>query len=56
MLSHETLVNTYPDSSYARRAEVELHDSRIANCGESWSTSSGGEVGNVKTILMYGIQ
>jgi len=35
-----TLVNTYPDSSYARRAEVVLQDPRIANCGEPWSTFS----------------
>jgi hypothetical protein len=37
----ETLVNTYPDSSYARRAQEVLQDPRIANCGETWSTSSG---------------
>jgi len=36
-----TLVNTYPDSSYARRAEVVLQDPRIANCGEPWFTISG---------------
>ena len=39
-LSLQTLVNTYPDSSYARRAEVVLDDPRIANCGESWCTFS----------------
>jgi hypothetical protein len=37
----ETLVNTYPDSRYARRAEEVLQNPRIANCGESWSASSG---------------
>jgi len=40
-LTLETLVNTYPDSTYARRAEEVLQDPRTANCGESWSTSSG---------------
>jgi outer membrane protein assembly factor BamD (BamD/ComL family) len=40
-LTLQTLVNTYPDSSYAGRAEVALRDPRIANCGESWSTFSG---------------
>jgi len=40
-LTLETLVNTYPDSSYARRAEVVLQDPRIANCGELWPTRSG---------------
>ena len=39
-LTLETLVNTYPDSSYAQEAGVVLQDSRIANC-ESWSASSG---------------
>jgi outer membrane protein assembly factor BamD (BamD/ComL family) len=39
-LTLETLVNTYPDSSYAQEAEVVLQDSRIANCGELWSASS----------------
>jgi hypothetical protein len=36
----ETLVNTYPDSLYARRAEVVLQDPRIANCGTLSSTFS----------------
>jgi outer membrane protein assembly factor BamD len=40
-LALQTLLNTYPDSSYASKAKELLHDSRIADCGESWATSSG---------------
>jgi hypothetical protein len=31
-----TLVNTYPNSKYARKAKRLLQDPRIANCGEGW--------------------
>jgi hypothetical protein len=36
----QTLVNTYPDSDYARKAAVLLQDPRIANCGSSWNSFS----------------
>ena len=38
-LTLQTLVNTYPDSEYARKAEFVLEDPRIAKCGESWNSS-----------------
>jgi outer membrane protein assembly factor BamD (BamD/ComL family) len=37
----ETLVNTYPDSPYASKAHTALQDPRVANCGDSWTTSPG---------------
>jgi hypothetical protein len=37
----QTLVNTYPDSRYAERAEQVLQDPQLANCGETWSTLTG---------------
>jgi hypothetical protein len=36
-IDFQTLVNTYPDSDYARKARVALTDPRIANCGE-WNS------------------
>jgi hypothetical protein len=38
-LTLRTLVNTYPDSEYASKAELLLEDPRIAECGESWTSS-----------------
>ena len=38
-LALETLINTYPDSQYARRARVALEDPLIASCGDSWMTA-----------------
>jgi hypothetical protein len=38
-ITFQTLINTYPDSEYARKAAVVLEDPRIARCGESWSFS-----------------
>jgi hypothetical protein len=40
-LTLETLINTYPDSSYTRKAKVVLEDPRISGCRESWSMPSG---------------
>jgi outer membrane protein assembly factor BamD (BamD/ComL family) len=37
-LTLQTLVNTYPESNYARKARVVLQDPQIAKCGQSWST------------------
>ena len=39
-LVFETLINTYPDSSYADKARLALQDQRIAVCGDEWSTST----------------
>ena len=36
----QTLVNTYPDCEYARKAELLLQDPRIGACSESWSSSA----------------
>ena len=33
-IEFQTLVNTYPDSEYARKAKLFLQDPRIANCGD----------------------
>ena len=38
-LTLQTLVNTYPDSEYASKAELVLQDPRIAKCGESFNSS-----------------
>lgn len=38
-LAFQTLVNTHPDSEYARKAKLALEDPRIANCGQSWNAS-----------------
>jgi hypothetical protein len=38
-LTLQTLVNTYPDSEYASKAKVVLHDPRIGECGASWNSS-----------------
>jgi len=38
-LTLRTLVNTYPDSEYVSKAELLLEDPRIAECGESWTSS-----------------
>ncbi len=40
-LTLETLVNTYPDSPYTSKANAALHDPRIVNCGDSWTTTPG---------------
>jgi len=37
-LTLQTLVNTYPESDYTRKAKVILQDPQIEKCGESWST------------------
>jgi len=37
-LALQTLVNTYPDSEYASKAELLLVNPRIAECGESWNS------------------
>lgn len=37
-LTLQTLVNTYPDSEYASKAKVVLHDPRIGECGASWNS------------------
>lgn len=37
-LTLRTLVNTYPESNYARKAKVVLQNPQIAKCGQSWST------------------
>jgi len=34
----ETVIDTYPDSPYASKAQGVLRDPRIANCGNSWTT------------------
>lgn len=39
-LIFETLINTYPDSSYADKARLALQDQRIAVCADEWSTST----------------
>ena len=33
----QTLLNTYPNSEYARKARLALEDPRIAGCGQPWS-------------------
>jgi len=38
-LSLQTLVNTYPNSEYASKAKSVLQDPRIAECGESFSST-----------------
>jgi outer membrane protein assembly factor BamD (BamD/ComL family) len=38
-LTLQTLINTYPDSEYASRAQEVLDDPRIAPCGESFTSS-----------------
>jgi hypothetical protein len=38
-LTLQTLVNTYPDSDYASKAELVLQDPRIARCSESLNSS-----------------
>lgn len=38
-LTLQTLINTYPDSRYAKKAELILQDPRIAACNEPWSIS-----------------
>src|SRR6267143_1740865 len=55
-LTVQTLVNTYPDSEYAKRAERLLEDPRIAPCGVSGnmeflsgSSSICGESSNIST-------
>jgi outer membrane protein assembly factor BamD len=37
-LTLQTLVNTYPDSEYASKAELLLEVPRIAECGNSWNS------------------
>lgn len=37
-LTLETLINTYPDSEYADKARLALRDTRIASCGDGWTT------------------
>jgi outer membrane protein assembly factor BamD (BamD/ComL family) len=37
-LTLQTLVNTYPDSEYASKAQVLLQDEHIAGCGESFNS------------------
>jgi len=37
-LTLQTLVNTYPDSEYASKAQLLLEDQRIAKCGESFNS------------------
>ena len=38
-LTFQTLINTYPDSKYARRAKkFMMRDSQIGGCGPTWST------------------
>jgi hypothetical protein len=39
-LTFQTLINTYPDSEYTSKAEHELEDSRIARCGQSFSSNA----------------
>jgi len=36
-LTFQTLLNTYPNSEYARKARLALEDPRIAGCGQPWS-------------------
>jgi len=36
-LTLQTLVNTYPDSDYARAASEILQDPQVAKCGSSWN-------------------
>jgi hypothetical protein len=38
-LSLQTLINTWPNSKYAKQAKIALHDPRIAQCGAGWSSS-----------------
>ena len=37
-LTLQTLVNTYPDSNYAREATEILQDPQFANCVSSWNS------------------
>jgi outer membrane protein assembly factor BamD (BamD/ComL family) len=37
-LTLQTLVNTYPDSEYASKAQVLLQDELVARCGESFNS------------------
>jgi len=37
-LSLHTLINTYPNSKYAKKAKLALEDPRIARCGEAWNS------------------
>jgi len=41
-LTLQTLVNTYPDSDYALKAEEAMQDPRIAAYKHSWVTPGGG--------------
>jgi outer membrane protein assembly factor BamD len=38
-LSLQTLINSYPNSKYARQAKIALQDPRIAQCGAGWNSS-----------------
>lgn len=40
-LTLETLINTYPDSTYASMAKEALQDPVIGNCRDSWAIPSG---------------
>src|SRR5882672_8743119 len=37
-LTFQTLINTYPKSKCARRAEKVMRDPQIGGCGQAWST------------------
>jgi hypothetical protein len=39
-LTLETLINTYPDSTYASMAKEALQDAIIGNCRDSWAIPS----------------
>jgi hypothetical protein len=38
-LTLQTLINTWPNSKYAKQAKIALHDPRIAQCGTGWNSS-----------------
>jgi len=38
-LSLQTLINTCPNSKYAKQAKIALQDPRIAQCGAGWNSS-----------------